>query len=140
MKLGSILMLMIMALLLIVACSNSHEDVEDNNAPIDVSMITGRWLCVEVTEIVNGKTYSSPGLDITIYENSYTSRIGRFGLRGTYRINGSKIIVDTDTGKSLAITVSFSDNRMIWTGSDNDVLFTYVYQEMPVYLGEPSNW
>ena len=133
-------MLMIMALLLIVACSNGHEDDEDNNAPIDVSMITGRWLCVEVTEIVNGKTYSSPGLDITIYENSYTSRIGRFGSRGTYRISGSKIIVDTDTGKSLAITVSFSDNRMIWTGSDNDVLFTYVYQEIPVYLGEPSNW
>ena len=122
-------MLVVMMMPLATSCG-SDSDSDENT--VDVSKAVGTWYCIRSTD--KSGTYSLDNLfvgqSVTIYSNGkYTSTSSSFGTSGTYKINGNKIIVNTDSGRAFMITVSFSGNNMTWTGSGEGVTFTYVFEK-----------
>ena len=128
-KIWSILMLAVMMMPMLTACSSDSSD--DEGGSVDVSKAIGTWFCIASTDR-SGK-YSVDDLfvghEVTIKSNNtYSSTSSSFGYNGTYQISGNRIIVLTDSGRRFVITVSFSGNRMTWNGSGEGVNFTYVFE------------
>lgn len=122
-------MLAVVTMAFVTACSSSDDG---GGETVDVSKAVGTWYCVSSTDRAGEYTMSNlfVGHSVTINSNgTYTSTSSSFGTSGSYKINGNKIVVNTNGGRAFMITVSFSGNRMTWNGSGEGVNFTYVFEK-----------
>ena len=105
-------MLVVMTMSFVTACSSSDDG---EGEPIDVSKAVGTWYCIKSTDSSGTYTMNNlfVGHSVTIYSNGkYTSTSSSFGTSGSYKVNGNKIIVNTNSGRAFMISVSFSGNKM----------------------------
>lgn len=125
----SILMLMVMAMPLMVACGSDGDSGPSGD---DLkSKAIGTWMCTQSTDEAQGRSYSGlmVGKEVTIKsDNTYTSTASTFGYRGSYTINGNKITAKSEDGATFVITVEINGDRMVWNGTaNNGVTFHYVF-------------
>lgn len=131
-KIWSIIMLMVMAIPLMVACggddSSSGDSYKDSEL---ISRAIGTWMCTQSEDTGQGQTYQGlmVGKEVTIYANgTYSSTASSFGYTGTYTVSGNKITARSNNGSTFVITASISGDRMTWDGTaSNGVTFKYIF-------------
>ena len=125
----SILMLMVMAMPLMVACGSDGDSGPTGDEL--KSKAIGTWMCTQSTDEAMGQSYDGlmVGKEVTIKsDNTYTSTASTFGYRGSYTINGNKITAKSEDGATFVVTVSVSGNTMTWNGTaSNGTTFHYVF-------------
>jgi len=127
MKEWSMMMLVMLMIPLMVACSKDSEEEES----VDITKAVGTWYCIKSTDSSGGYTANDlfVGHSVSIKANgTYTSTSSSFGTSGTYKVNGSKIVVNTNSGRAFMVSVFFSGDTMTWRGSGEGVSFTYVFE------------
>ena len=129
----SIMMLMVMALPLMVACGGDDEGSSGGGAKDEdlIRQAIGTWMCTESTDSQQGQSYNGlmVGKEVTINLNgTYTSTAPTFGYTGTYTVSGNKITAKSNSGGTFVITVTISGDKMTWNGTaNNGVTFRYVF-------------
>lgn len=127
----SILMLMVMALPMMVACGGDDNDDDGARGHNLVTEAVGTWMCIESTDSQGGRSMEGlmVGKEVNIKsDGTYTSTAPSFGTSGTYTISGNLITAKSSAG-TFVVTVSISSNRMTWNGTaSNGVTFHYVFQ------------
>lgn len=127
----SILMLMVMALPMMVACGGDDNDDDGARGHNLVTEAVGTWMCIESTDSQGGRSMEGlmVGKEVNIKsDGTYTSTAPSFGTSGTYTISGNQITAKSRAG-TFVVTVSISSNRMTWNGTaSNGVTFHYVFQ------------
>ena len=127
----SILMLMVMALPMMVACGGDDNDDDGARGHNLVTEAVGTWMCIESTDSQGGRSMEGlmVGKEVNIKsDGTYTSTAPSFGTSGTYTISGNQITAKSSAG-TFVVTVSISSNRMTWNGTaSNGVTFHYVFQ------------
>lgn len=130
-KIWSMMLLMLMAMPLMVACS-SDDKINDGSRDEDlVAKAVGTWMCTQSTD--SQGSYSVDGLmvgkEVTIKSNgTFTSTSSTFGATGTYSVSGNQITARSSAG-TFVVTVTISGNKMTWNGTaSNGTTFHYVFQ------------
>ena len=116
-KIWSMMMLMIMALPLMVACGG--DDGEDSTGSISKSQLIGTWYTINdgwileftSTQVTQYEFYGAPG--------NYKLNMSHVLTHG-YSINGNKIVSD----KGEIATVSINGNTMYVSGNDQSLIYT----------------
>ncbi len=132
-KIWSMMMLVVMMLPFVAACSSNEDGVQYEDR-IDVSPAIGTWLCIKSTDSSGGKTYENlfVGQKVSIYSNDlYTSTSSSLGSIGSYKVTGQEITVSTNNDRTFIITaVKFLENRMTLEGSGEGISFKYVFEKV----------
>ena len=106
----SILMLMVMAMPLMVACGSDGDSGPSGDEL--KSKAIGTWMCTQSTDEAMGQT----------------STASTFGLKGSYTVNGNKITAKSENGATFVVTVTINGNTMNWNGTaSNGTTFHYVF-------------
>ena len=143
MNLWSIIMLVVMALPLMMACSSDDDNGPSGDAL--KSQAIGLWMCTESTDEYGGKAYNGlmVGKEVHIMSNNtYTSTSSTFGYTGTYTLSGNTITAKSSAG-TFVVNVRIVGERMYWDGTaSNGTKFNYTFQreidEGTVSVSPPS--
>ncbi|MBO4612854.1 MAG: lipocalin family protein [Bacteroidaceae bacterium] len=121
----SMMLLMVMALPVMVACGDDEDTV-------DLNEIEGTWMCVKSTDSYQGQSVDGllVGAEITIRSNgTYTSTSDNFGRSGTYTYNGETFTAKSNTGDTFIVKIKVKGNDMNWVGTaSNGVSFNYSFK------------
>lgn len=130
-KIWSMMILMLMAMPIMVACSNDDKIDDGARGENLVAEAVGTWMCIQSTD--SQGSYSVDGLmvgkEVTIKSNgTFTSTSPTFGATGTYSVSGNQITARSSAG-TFVVTVTISGNKMTWKGTaSNGTTFHYVFQ------------
>ncbi len=124
-----ILMLMVMAMPLMVACGSDGDSGPSGDEL--KSKAIGTWMCTQSTDEAMGQSYDGlmVGKEVSIKsDGTYTSTASTFGLKGSYTVNGNKITAKSENGATFVVTVTINGNTMNWNGTaSNGTTFHYVF-------------
>ena len=135
-KIKNLIYLCIVTLASLTLSSCGGDDDGNNGGATGGDLISkaiGTWMCIQSTDQQGSNSYQSlmVGKEITIYANgTYTSTSSSFGYAGTYSVSGNKITAHSNSGGTFVITVTFSGEKMSWSGTaNNGVTFYYIFDK-----------